>query len=312
MIIALGMMTPGVFKPMAYSIILALAAGLFFLNYFLVQEASKNVGKIMVCSLLFLCLLFPGAGNLITLLFVASTTLWLKPYRDLSHYELLNTKESIFSEATQKKKPLAISEILNDDDNEARRKATLSLRSLNQKFAIPILNRAVQDSDEEVRLYATNILKKFNEQKEKKIQKLNKTQNAVCYNRLAEEHMDSVYVGLVDDPLSEKLEYDKAEEFLAKSLQESRTPKKLYRLLKLKIFQRELDSARQVLDELLELNFPRHLLRPWEAELAYRNKDWKLLVKILGDIEPIGSSKSINTVLRQWIPVDELEYGNGA
>ena len=60
--------------------------------------------------------------------------------------------------ATFSKTTHSIVEILNSPNTETRRKAILAVRNLDLPSAIPILRRAQEDTDEQVRIFARNVL----------------------------------------------------------------------------------------------------------------------------------------------------------
>ena len=244
---------------------------------------------------------FPGLGPIIMILFMLAISAWLKDHPDRDSYVLVKDEEDFFQEASMIRKPRSITEILNESDNVSRRQATLSLRSINPKISLPLLRRAVQDSDEEVRLFANNIIRKINETKESTIKKLQGITHPRAKLRLFEEHMDSIHVGLPEDQLSVQMEYKTADRVLFESINEHYNAQKLLKLLKLKVLQKKYDEAYGVLESLYETGYPTDLLQIWEAELAYAWKDWKALKTILQNMNPLTIGSSVSSLREDWL-----------
>ncbi|MEX2381490.1 MAG: HEAT repeat domain-containing protein [Opitutales bacterium] len=80
----------------------------------------------------------------------------------------------IFAFQSRTEVSTSILQILNSPDVSNRRKAVLALRAIEPRFALPFLRRAVQDSDEHVRIFAQGILTEIVEQFDKSIKVMEK------------------------------------------------------------------------------------------------------------------------------------------
>ena len=181
----------------------------------------------------------------------------------------------------------SIVSVLNQDDEEMRRNAALALRKCEPKFAIPILKRAMQDSDEEVRIYCLNIFNGYSDALEKSIRvlqnrRLRKGSNVEVLQAIADKYSEQVYVGVFEDEQEEIFTLKKAEECLSEALAlEADNQDILLRFIKVGVRTGSLEKASECLVKLYEVGFPRELLITWEAELAYLKRDWKETRKVL-------------------------------
>ncbi|MSU49655.1 MAG: hypothetical protein EXS37_11320 [Opitutus sp.] len=98
----------------------------------------------------------------------------------------------------------SIVEILQSPRTQLRRNAVLALRELEPQMAIPLLRKGLQDSDEQVRIYAQNILSSMLERFEGGIKELEQRLDAEPHAaahavRLAEQYFELVYLDVAGD-----------------------------------------------------------------------------------------------------------------
>lgn len=171
-------------------------------------------------------------------------------------------------------------EIMNQRDSEARRNAILAMRHVPPMFAIPLLRRGLQDSDEQVRIYAQNILSRFVEQHEEDIKNIEKKADGGSTIRaqttLAELYHEMVYLGLVTDDEVRSFYLEKAMQLLRDAHRQAPSNAGvLFQLLKYALQAERAEEADDALKKLRALDYPEPLLEPWDVELAFLRRDWR-------------------------------------
>lgn len=180
----------------------------------------------------------------------------------------------------------SVLEILNGRDNTLRRKAILALRAVDQRRALPVLQKAIQDGDDQVRLLAQTQYNKILagielsvKSLEAEIQKGNPS--VVRLLQLAEQYHELVFLGLSSEE-TQVIYLGRAMELLEIALQKQ--PDHLgVRLLMLKclVRSRKLDAASEQLIELRKLGMREEILLPWEADIRFQRRDWTSLKECL-------------------------------
>ena len=180
----------------------------------------------------------------------------------------------------------SVLEIMREPDAEARRRAILAMRSVDPKKALPVLQKAIQDSDEQVRLMAQAQYNKLIENLENTIKslesELKKTpEKQALMVQLAEHYNELVYLGLCGEE-SEEYYLNQTISLLRRALELD--PHNLsirMMLLKSCLKNSQLTQARECLDVLKAHKYNPEILAPWEAELCFLERDWIGLHKIL-------------------------------
>ena len=109
-----------------------------------------------------------------------------------------------FAVSSRKRARSSIAEILRGPDPNSRRSAILAVKDLEVRLALPLLRKGLQDSDEQVRIYAQNILSGLLENFEGRIKELEKRvkkrpdETATAVN-LAEQYFELVYLDVAGD-----------------------------------------------------------------------------------------------------------------
>lgn len=200
----------------------------------------------------------------------------------------------------------SIVSVLNQEDDDMRRNAALALKKCEPKFAIPILKRAMQDSDEEVRIYCLNIFNGYCDALEKSIRvlqnrRMKKGSNVDVLISIADKYAEQVFVGIFEDQVEEVFTLKKAQDCLEEALSlEEDNQDVLLRLLRIAIRTGSFDRAEYALNELEIRNFPSDLLVEWKAELAYWKNDWKGVRKLFGEVKDKESIDKNVLVLKEF------------
>jgi tetratricopeptide (TPR) repeat protein len=186
--------------------------------------------------------------------------------------------------------PLSVMEILSGEDKEARRRAILALRSVEPKKSLPVLQKAIQDSDEQVRLLAQTQFNRIIAGLELAVKSIEselagpapKTERLV---QLAEEYHELVYLGLSSDE-TQIIYLDRAVELLREAVRINPDNQEAHLLL-LKCYLKttRLAEARQCLAELARNGAPPETLAPWESEIYFLEHNWAELAKSLQRIQ---------------------------
>lgn len=176
----------------------------------------------------------------------------------------------------------SVLDILSGTDNFVRRKAILALRQVEPKKALPVLQKAIQDSDEQVRLLAQTQFNKTLANLESAI----KTMEAALTQgprergrliQLAEQYHELVYLGLSSEE-TQTIYLNRAIELLEEALasQPTNQPVQLM-LLKCSVKNGDLVRAQKYLQGLQVQGYRQELLAVWEAEIYFQQRDWKSL-----------------------------------
>ena len=176
----------------------------------------------------------------------------------------------------------SVLDILSGTDNFVRRKAILALRQVEPKKALPVLQKAIQDSDEQVRLLAQTQFNKTLANLELAI----KTMEAALTSgpretdrliQLAEQYHELVYLGLSSEE-TQTIYLNRAIELLEEAL--AALPKNQavqLMLLKCSIKNNDLTRAQKYLGALQAQGYRKELLAVWEAEIYFQQRDWQAL-----------------------------------
>jgi thioredoxin-like negative regulator of GroEL len=189
--------------------------------------------------------------------------------------------------------PRSVAEILNSKDNVARRTAILALRVVEPKKALPLLQKAIQDSDEQVRLLAQTQFNQIIAGLEGRVKTLEadlarppRQLNKLLL--LAEQYHELVYLGLATDE-TQTIYLGRAIELLteASGLAPDNTAVR-FLLVKCALKSGRHDQARAGLQFLRTKGWQPEVLGPWEAEIAFLERDWEQLTRTLHRLEDAG------------------------
>lgn len=201
----------------------------------------------------------------------------------------------------------SIAEILRGPDPASRRSAILAAKELEVRQSLPLLRKGLQDSDEQVRIYAQNILSGMLESFESRIKELEKrsqdrpTDSATALS-LAEQYFELVYLDVAGDEETSDHLLAKAVTMLEQAAKQS--PKNAHiALLRLRyaLRQRDRKAATAALAKLESLRIDEQMVLPWRIELAFQHQDWAALKELLGRFQSQGYlNPRIEMLARFW------------
>jgi len=227
-------------------------------------------------------LAFPLAGPLASLAFAA--ILHRTPVdRSAKGYVIWNDESHQLGAHAPGGAGQSIVEILQSPRTQLRRNAVLALRDLDPQLAIPLLRKGLQDSDEQVRIYAQNILSTMLERFEAGIKALEErlradpTQTATA-RRLAEQYFELVYLDVAGDEETSAHYLTKALALLERvAAQPAADPAGAFLGFRYALRARDAAAARRWLARLPDEEVEAQHVLPWLMELAFLEGDWPRL-----------------------------------
>lgn len=235
-----------------------------------------------------IALLIPGVGWLVSLVTIA--LLSLKPPRSADRTLLVWRDRNLRKNSTASRRigvGASIAEILRGPDPTKRRSAILASKELDVKQALPLLRKGLQDSDEQVRIYAQNILSGMLESFEGRIKELEKktaekpTDTATAVS-LAEQYFELIYLDVAGDEETSNHLLNKAVNTLEQAAVQSPGNSHIAMLrMRYALRQRDTGRAAQALESLMKMRVDEQMILPWRVELAYQRRDWQETKKLL-------------------------------
>lgn len=226
-------------------------------------------------------LLFPGAGLVASLLLVDALR---HPPREQNEkrYVIWNEQaQGDWSDAMPGGAAgQSIVEILQSPRTQLRRNAVLALRDLDPQMAIPLLRKGLQDSDEQVRIYAQNILSGMLERFEGGIKELEQQLRAnpdaaLPARRLAEQFFELVYLDVAGDDETAAHYLTQALGLLERAAAAAPNDHEIPLLgLKYALRAREVATARSWSARIEPVQLSSQHVLPWRMELAFQEADW--------------------------------------
>ncbi len=180
----------------------------------------------------------------------------------------------------------SIVDILQSPRTQLRRNAVLALRDLDPAMAIPLLRKGLQDSDEQVRIYAQNILSTMLEGFETGIkaleQRLASSPDGVAHAvRLAEQYFELVYLDIAGDEETAAHYLARAQSLLTRAAALAPEHREIAFLgLKYALRARDVPAAQRWFDQLRAVGFDLHAVLPWQMELVFLQRDWRRLEEL--------------------------------
>ncbi len=222
----------------------------------------------------------------------------MEPARNVESKYVLGTTQYLTlprHEMDEHEEPRSVAEILNGKDSVARRSAILALRVVEPRKALPLLQKAIQDSDEQVRLLAQTQFNQIIAGLEGRVKTLEA--DLVTPPRhlnklllLAEQYHELVYLGLATDE-TQTIYLGRAIEVLeeAARLAPDHAAAR-FLLVKCALKCGQLDKVREGIKFLRTKGWQPEVLGPWEAEVAFLERDWELLARTLQRLEAEGAT----------------------
>ena len=205
---------------------------------------------------------------------------------------------------------------MNGRDNVLRRKAILALRAVDQRQALPVLQKAIQDGDDQVRLLAQTQYNKILagielsvKGLEAEIQKGSPT--VVRLLQLAEQYHELVFLGLSSEE-TQVIYLGRAIELLALAVQQQpdHTGARLL-LLKCLVRSRKLEAAEVELGELKKRGVRQEILMPWDADVRFQRRDWSSLMDCLKTMKANRARDArLGTHIDFWLGGDDADDGD--
>lgn len=183
----------------------------------------------------------------------------------------------------------SVLEVLSGRDNQVRRKAILALRSVDPRRAIPVLQKAIQDGDDQVRLLAQTQYNRIQASIELTVKSLEAEIQgghapAPHYIQLAEQYHELVFLGLSGEE-AQYVYLGRASELLQQALKmDPRNQPARLLLLKCLVRSKKLDEAVRELEELKRMGVREEILMPWESDIHYQRREWKDLRRCLASL----------------------------
>lgn len=204
--------------------------------------------------------------------------------------------------------PLSVLQILSGGGGDLRRNAILSVRNVEPRRAIPVLRKAIQDSDEQVRLLAQTQFNRIVGSLELAIKKMGADlargpRSTPLLLRLAEQYHELVHLG-ISSAETESIYLERASELLVELLDAKPTQTDArFLLLKCQVKRTLSNEAEQTARLLEEQNFPDHLLAPWRVEVHFQRKDWAAVAKLTSEMRAQPKTDPrLKPILDLWAP----------
>lgn len=202
----------------------------------------------------------------------------------------------------------SVVDLLHGPDTVARRNAILALKEVEPRLSIPLLRKGVQDSDEQVRIYAQNNLARIITGQEQSIKRAEANltrapEDAAAMVRLADEYHELVYLGLVDDDEGCISYLDKAIALLDSALQmDPENQQALFLLMKCCIRRSNLPKAEICATKLKEVGMQNEILIPWVLEIQFAGRRWDELKSTFAAFRDARySNPKIESLTEFWI-----------
>lgn len=237
----------------------------------------------------------PVFGPVCALILVA--VIFLLPEKEKKEDRIvlgLPGEEGGMPEGVSKDRARSILETLASADADARREAILSLRAEISPSAVLILQKAVGDSDEQVRNYAQSQLAKWVEQSEAKIKKLDAESKkegarAKVYLALAESLMEMVLVHLAGPEVEGK--YLRGALVALEKIGLGYPMRKNADLLAMHchLRLRQVGKAREVLERLDGEGFVHEALEALRLRVLFHERNWAGLMRELREVSEVAS-----------------------
>lgn len=227
--------------------------------------------------------------------------LTIEPARNVESKYVLGTTQYLTlpaHEPLEHQEPRSVAEILNGKDDVARRAAILALRVVEPKKALPLLQKAIQDSDEQVRLLAQTQFNQIIAGLEGRVKTLEAdlAKPPRHLNKLlllAEQYHELVYLGLATDE-TQTIYLGRAMELLEAAAQQSPENAAVrFLMVKCSLKSGRLDQARAGLQFLRKKGWQAEVLGPWEAEIAFLERDWRSLAEMLHQLDQAGNAPGV-------------------
>lgn len=253
-------------------------------------------------------LMIPGAGWLVALA-VERITQREPPHREKRPLLVWRDRKvrNNFQFAGNLGPRSSVAEILRGPDAASRRNAILAVKDLDVRAALPLLRKGLQDSDEQVRIFAQNSLSDLLEKFETRIKALesrsqSRPEDVAAAVGLAEQYFELVYLEVAGDEETSAHLLGQAIEILDRAARQAPRNSRVALLqLRYALRQRNREVARRALQRVKTLNVDEQVVLPWEAELAFLERDWRQVKALLAEfVDRRFVNPRIESVAEYW------------
>ncbi|MCF3651880.1 HEAT repeat domain-containing protein [Synoicihabitans lomoniglobus] len=255
-----------------------------------------------------MALVIPVFGWLVSAAF--TSLMWMKMPRTRGRSLLVWSDRNLRMETDLQTVPgsqESIAEILRGPHIQARRNAILAVKDLDPSSALPLLRKGLQDSDEQVRIFAQNSLSTLMEGFEAGIKQLERrlaeapTELATVVG-LAEQYFELVYLDVAGDEETSAHLLGKAADLLARAAAQAPDDRRICLLrLRYALRRRDVAMAGTLLAQIDQDPADEQMLLPWRAELAFQMRDWSGVRRILKRFAEAGYVNTrIEALARFW------------
>ena len=210
----------------------------------------------------------------------------------------VGTREYLTEPGTEELTPAApqsILEILQSASPQARRDAILALRDVEPRKALPLIQKAIQDSDEQVRLMAQTQFNRITAAIEGTIKELEAElatgpRPIAKLVQLAEQYHELVYLGLSSDE-TQRLHLQRAVDLLNEAAPKAPNHSPiLFLVMRCYLGLEDAARARAVLKSIKSRGWGGAFTHGWEAEICFLERDWTGLAAALKQLEGSGDT----------------------
>lgn len=201
----------------------------------------------------------------------------------------------------------SIVEILQSPQTQLRRNAILALRELDPQVAIPLLRKGLQDSDEQVRIYAQNILSAMIERFEAGLKEIEQRLDAepmVALHsvRLAEHFHELVYLDVAGDDETAAHYLGRAQTLLQRAAGLAPADRQIPLLgLKCALRSCDLPAARRWFAQLEAGGSDVEDALPWRMEMEFMAGNWPRLQELFTVFQRARlTNPRIEELIRFW------------
>jgi polysaccharide biosynthesis protein PelE len=193
-------------------------------------------------------------------------------------------------------------------ETAARVRAVMATRQLSDQYAVPILQVALRDPVDDVRLLAYALLDTKERHIYGNIKQLNARMGEAppaahgsLHKRLAHEYWELVYLGLAQGEVLAHV-LTSGLKHAQQAVQDLPSDAGLSFLLgRMRAAQGNIEDAAGHYDRAESLGLPRHALLPYRADLAFRQRRWDEVAALLKDLPPESKKRMpMQAVVAFW------------
>lgn len=199
----------------------------------------------------------------------------------------------------------SVLDLLSSNNPQMRRQAVLSARRLSPRSVTSVMQKAMTDSDEQVRLFAVGhwqrMIGEFQKQIEDYRAEIERKPDRTAYRvALAELFHEQVFIGIASREYQNDY-IETAINLLRGCLQDEPDNQNIqYLLQKFLMKAGRLEDARDLQLKLRAAGYPPELLDPWLIEISFRRKDWLEFNFLVNEMHEHAQPPLLAQVLNFW------------